>query len=101
MSSQKKTRVYGLVWTDTFTRTAKKYLRKHPDLKGVFKDILSQLEIDPSAPRLHMHKLKGKHRDKHSVRLTYSDRIIFFLKLTDKEIILLDVGNHDEVYRDS
>ncbi|MBF0196142.1 MAG: plasmid stabilization protein [Planctomycetes bacterium] len=101
MSSQDETRSYELVWTDTFTRTARKYLRKHPNLRGIFKDILSQLEIDPSAPRLRMHRLKGKHRNKHSVRLTYSDRIILFLKLTEKEIILLDVGTHDEVYRDA
>ena len=91
---------YELVWTDTFARTAKKYLRKHPDLRGVFEDVFQQLEVDPHVSRLRLHRLKGKHSDKHSVRLTYSDHIILYLKVSDKELILLDVGTHDEVYRD-
>jgi hypothetical protein len=43
--------------------------------------------------------LKEKHRDKHAVSLTYSYRIVLILRLTADEIVLLDVGSHDEVYR--
>ena len=89
---------YELLWTDTFSRTARKYLRKHPDLKGLFESTLKQLEVDPFAPRLRLHQLKGKHSGKHSVSLSYSDRIVLYLKLTQHEIVLLDIGSHDEVY---
>jgi mRNA-degrading endonuclease YafQ of YafQ-DinJ toxin-antitoxin module len=91
--------IYQLIWTNTFTRTARKYLKKHRNLIGIFEDTLKQLENDPFVPRLRLHKLKGKHSDKHSVSLTYSDRIVLYLKLSEKEIILLDVGTHDDVYR--
>ncbi|MBN1363779.1 MAG: type II toxin-antitoxin system YafQ family toxin [Syntrophaceae bacterium] len=89
---------YTLVWTDTFSRTARKFLRRHPELTGLFKDILQLLETDPHAPRLHLHPLKGKHQGKHSVRINYEYRIVLILRVTDKDVIILDVGSHDEVY---
>lgn len=90
---------YTLIWTATFERTAAKFLKKHPDLAGLFEDILVQLETDPRHPRLRLHRLQGKHRDKHAVSLTYAYRIVLILQLRDNEIVLLDVGGHDEVYR--
>jgi mRNA-degrading endonuclease YafQ of YafQ-DinJ toxin-antitoxin module len=35
----------------------------------------------------------------HAVSVTHSHRIVLTLKVTDQEIILLDIGTHDEVYR--
>lgn len=90
---------FTLVWTATFERTARKFLRRHPELAGLFEDVLLQLESDPRAPRLRLHRLKGRHRDKHAVSLTYSYRIVLILRLTADEIVLLDIGSHDEVYR--
>jgi addiction module RelE/StbE family toxin len=90
---------YDLVWTDTFRRTARKFLRRHRDLVGLFEDVLKQLENDPRAPRLRLHPLQGRHRDKHAVSLTYSYRIVLILRIEDGRIVLLDVGSHDEVYR--
>lgn len=89
-----------LVWTLTFERTARKFLRRHPDLAGLFEDVLGQLETDPHAPRLRLHPLKGRHTGKHAASLTYEYRIVLILRLTAKEIVLLDVGTHDEVYRE-
>lgn len=90
---------YELVWTHTFVRTARKFLKRHPELAGILEDILTQLADDPQHPRLHLHRLKGAHRDKHAVRLTYSDRIVLILRVEEREIVLLDIGTHDEVYR--
>jgi len=42
---------YDLVWTDSFRRTARQFLRRHPDLVGLFEDVLKQLEMNPHAPR--------------------------------------------------
>jgi mRNA-degrading endonuclease YafQ of YafQ-DinJ toxin-antitoxin module len=93
-------RAFLLVWTASFARTARKFLRRHPELAGVFEDVLKQLETDPHAPRLRLHPLRGRHAGQQAVRLTYEYRIVLILRLTPKEIILLDVGTHDEVYRD-
>lgn len=99
MASHSTLRPFTLVWTETFLRTARKFLRRHRDLNGLFEDVLRQLETDPASPRLCLHPLQGRHRGKYAVRLTYEYRIVLILRMTAKEIVLLDVGSHDEVYR--
>ena len=86
-------------WTPTFLNTLRKFLRRHADLEGVVADVLQQLEKNPYTPRLKLHALKGRHRDKHAVSLTYSYRIVLILRITESEVVLLDIGSHDEVYR--
>lgn len=90
---------YVLLWTETFVRTARKFLRRHPDLTGQFEEVLRQLERDPRDPRLRLHALHGRHEGKYAVRLTYEYRIVLILRITAREVLLLDVGSHDEVYR--
>ena len=89
----------GEVWTPTFVRTARKFLGRHADLAGIFEDVLRQLETDPHAPRLRLHSLEGRHKGKYAVSLTYEHRIVLILHFTAREVVLLDVGTHDEVYR--
>ena len=90
---------YTLVWTDTFKRTARKFLARHRDLQDVFSLVLHKLEQDPNDPELRLHPLSGHLQGKHAVRLTYSYRIVLRLEFVADEIVLLDVGSHDEVYR--
>ena len=35
----------------------------------------------------------------HAVRITYAFRIVLTLQITEREITLLDIGGHDDVYR--
>jgi len=90
--------MYQLVWTARFTRTAKKFVQAHPDLRQHLARVLRDLENDPLQPHLRLHPLKGKMQGLHAVSITYSYRISLTLKVTEKEIILLDIGSHDEVY---
>lgn len=91
---------FELIWTNAFVHTTRGFLKHRRDLGGIFDEVLRQLEADPYAPQLRMHPLGGKHRGKHSVRLTYEYRIVLVLCITDREIVLLDIGDHDSVYRD-
>jgi len=91
--------MYQLTWTQTFTRTARRLLRKNPALQNELQKVLEQLESDPAHPRLRLHPLQGRLQGKHAVSLTYSHRIILLLRLEQGNITLLDVGTHDEVYR--
>ena len=90
---------WTLARTETFLATARKFFRRHPELKGEFGDLLEQLQEDPFVPRLRTHALKGRHKGVHAVSLTYSVRVVAIIRVTPKEIILLDIGSHDEVYR--
>jgi len=88
-----------LAWTPTFTRTARRFLRRHPEVRGEFETVLRHLEDNPNHPSLRLHPLQGNHRGKHAVSLTYSYRIVLVLVLVKAEVVLLDVGTHDDVYR--
>ncbi len=81
-----------------FLRQARKFFKKHPDLKPHFAQVLADLQSDPFQPHLKLHPLSGKLADCHAVNLTYSYRITLTLFITEKEIVLLDIGSHDEVY---
>ena len=94
----KKSAAFTLAWTETFVRTARKFLKKHPALAPLFHALLRQLETDPQAPKLRLHALSGKLKGKHAVSLTYACRAVLILRITEHEIVLLDIGSHDEAY---
>ena len=91
--------MYTLTWTAHFIRSAKKFTKRHPELKKKLADVLRDLEKDPLQPHLEYHHLSGKQAGVQAVRLTYSYRITLTLMVTEKEVILLDIGSHDEVYK--
>ncbi len=90
---------FALVTPDSFLRQARKFFQKHPDLKPKFKLVLEKLQADPFQPGLNSHALTGVLKGLSAVSLTYSFRVVLMLRVTEKEIILLDIGSHDEVYR--
>ena len=90
---------FTLVWTASFKRTAKKFLSRHRDLADTLSLVLHKLEQDPYNPELRLHPLSGKLTGKHAVSLTFSYRIVLRIEITENEIILHDIGTHDEVYR--
>ena len=90
--------MYTLVWTSGFTRAAGKFLKQHLELRKKFAAILNDLERDPFQPHLRYHHLGGKLKGVQAISIT-SSRLTLTLLISDHEIILLDVGSHDEVYR--
>jgi addiction module RelE/StbE family toxin len=90
---------YTLLVPDSFLRQMKKFLRSHPDLRSRVEEILLGLEEDPCQPRLRLHPLRGKLEGYYAVSVTYSYRITLILRIAEREITLLDIGSHDDVYR--
>lgn len=91
--------MYTITTPQQFLRQARKFFKKHPDLKLPFAKVVADLQSDPFQPHLELHSLGGRLDGCHAVSLTHSYRITLTLLITDKEIILLDIGSHDEVYR--
>lgn len=91
--------MYRIITPVSFLRTAKKFFKYHPELKDRFKDIVDILQKDPYAPILNLHLLGGKLTGLQAIRLSYKYRITLIVKFTEKEITLLDIGSHDDVYR--
>jgi addiction module RelE/StbE family toxin len=91
--------MYVIATPEQFLRVARKFFRQHPDLKLRFAKLLDELQNDPYQPGLRLHALSGKLTGCYAVSLTYSYRITLTLMMTEREIVLLDIGSHDEVYR--
>jgi len=89
---------YNLIYTNSYIKRASKFVKKHPDLISQYKKTLKLLEIEPSHPSLRLHPLKGKLKDLHSISINIFYRITLEFIIIKKEIILVDVGHHDEVY---
>jgi addiction module RelE/StbE family toxin len=89
---------WTLVTTVFFDRRVRKFLTKHPDLRPRFIETMEQLRADPFLPSLRLHPLTGKLQGMQAVSLTYSYRITLTVQITESEILLIDIGSHDEVY---
>jgi mRNA-degrading endonuclease YafQ of YafQ-DinJ toxin-antitoxin module len=87
-----------LIKTSQYERNEKKFFKQHKDLFVRYAEVLKQLQIDPFHSSLRIHKLKGDLSKYHSCSLTYEYRIVLILKIVDEEIILVNIGSHDEVY---
>lgn len=90
---------YALITTQHFERRARKFIRKHPDLRQALRDTLGDLSRDPFQAKLKLHPLSGNLAGVQAVSLTYSYRLALLLRVTEQEVVLLDIGTHDEVYR--
>jgi mRNA-degrading endonuclease YafQ of YafQ-DinJ toxin-antitoxin module len=86
--------------TTSYEKKERKFFSKRPELKEKYRKVLKLLSSNPNDPKLKLHKI-NRNPPVFSVSLTYSYRIILDFIFFDNEILLIDVGNHDEVYRDS
>ena len=87
-----------LIYTKSYNKRAAKFLKKHPDLIGQYEKTLKLLEANPCHPSLRLHSLEGKLKSLSSVSINISYRITLQMVILEKEIILVDVGHHHQIY---
>ena len=90
---------WQLVFTEQYTRRVARFLKRRPEAACGYSKTLRLLEANPRHPSLRLHALRGKFDGLHSVSINMSFRITLEMIITDKEIVLVNVGDHDEVYR--
>jgi len=90
--------VAEILYTDSYLKRAKKFIKKHPDLVSQYEKTLKLLEINPYHPSLRLHKLHGKLSELYSVSITFLIVFLLFFLIKDDKIIPIDLGSHDEVY---
>jgi mRNA-degrading endonuclease YafQ of YafQ-DinJ toxin-antitoxin module len=90
---------YVLVFTEAYNRRAARWLRKHPDLQSQYLKTLQLLGANPFHPSLRLHALGGRLQGLHSVSINLSYRITLEMLIQDDQIIPVNVGDHDAVYR--
>ena len=89
---------YKLIFTERYEKRIRKFIKKHPELLSQYEKTIRLLEANPHHPSLRLHRLSGKLSDLHSVSINISYRITLELIITEKEIIPIEIGSHDEVY---
>jgi len=90
--------VAEIVYTESYIKRAKKFLKKHPDLIPQYKKTLKLLEANPFHPSLRLHKLHGKLSELYSVSINVSYRISIYFMFEKDTIVPVDIGSHEEVY---
>jgi mRNA interferase YafQ len=85
-----------LVPSPKFKRSLRRYLKRNNKFQKQAESTLMLLQGDIVASKLETHPLQGVLADLFACSCGYDCRIIFSLE--DEQIILLDVGTHDEVY---
>ena len=92
----------AVTFASSFKRAYKSLVRKRPDLKPKIDIILRTLATTPFEPTLQTHKLKGQLAGAWACKVEYDCRIVFDfvdnLETGEEEILLIDIGSHDEVY---
>lgn len=89
---------YKITRTDKYLKKLIKFLKTHPNLQTKYEKTIELLEINPHHPSLRLHKLQGNLNGFFSISIDLSYRILIDFIIMENEIILLDIGTHDEVY---
>jgi len=89
---------YTLVFTEAYNRRAARWLKRHPELRQQYVKTLQLLKANPFHPSLRLHALSGKWQGLQSVSINLSYRITLELLTREKEIVPINVGDHDAVY---
>ncbi|MFK5949198.1 MAG: plasmid stabilization protein [Methylococcales bacterium] len=79
-------------------KKTRKFIHKHPELIKQYEKTLQLLELNPYHPSLRLHQLQGRLSGLSSISINMSYRLVIEFKITETEIILLNIGNHDQLY---
>jgi mRNA interferase YafQ len=94
--------VRKLITTPKFNRSLRKFTKRNSELRERVQKTLEQMTEDVFAANLDTHKLSGSLDGINACFCGYDCRVLFSIEQdpeTESEVIvLLDVGNHDDVY---
>ena len=89
---------WQLIFTEQYNRRAAKFLKRHPDVESQYEKTLELLELNPHHPSLRLHGLSGRLDGLQSISINLKYRVTIEMIISDNEIVLINVGDHDEVY---
>ena len=84
-------------WDQGFKRSYKKRVRNNSRLKKKFWEKMENFLENPFSQQLRTHKLSGKLAGQWAFSIDDDCRIVFEF-VSKNQVLLIDVGSHDEVY---
>lgn len=91
--------MYRVIFTESYEKRAKKFIKKHPELFSQYEKTLKLLEINPLHPSLRLHKVTIRGIDVMSISINMSYRITIDFIIDEEKIIPINIGSHDDIYR--
>lgn len=89
---------WEIIYTEQYNKKAAKFIKRHPDVLSQYQKTLELLSLNPHHPSLRIHESKGKFEGLSSISINMKYRITLEMIVTPKEIILINVGDHDQIY---
>jgi mRNA-degrading endonuclease YafQ of YafQ-DinJ toxin-antitoxin module len=89
---------WQLIYTQQYNRRAAKFLKRHSDVETQYAKTLELLSLNPHHPSLRLHVLSGRLDGLHSISINLKYRVTIEMIITESEIVLINVGDHDAVY---
>ncbi len=89
---------WQFIFTEQYNRRAAKFLKRHPDVETQYAKTLELLELNPHHPSLRLHSLSGRLDGLQSISINLKYRVTIEMIITESEIVLINVGDHDAVY---
>lgn len=86
-----------IAWDQGFRNIYRKKVRNDALLKQRFWKAMELFSRNPFHPRLRTHKLSGKLEELWAFTVAYDCRVVFKF-LNGNEVLLVDIGTHEEVY---
>ncbi len=90
--------MYRLLFTYSYEAKARKFLKKHPEAEKQYVKTLQLLELNPFHPSLRLHHFKTASFEGYSVSINLAWRIALEFLVTDQDILLVNIGDHQDIY---
>jgi mRNA-degrading endonuclease YafQ of YafQ-DinJ toxin-antitoxin module len=90
--------MYKLLFTDSYEERARKFLKKHPEIEKQYIKTLQLLELNPFHPSLRLHHFKTSNFEGYSVSINLSYPISLEFLISEQEILLVNIGDHQDIY---
>jgi len=90
--------MFRIIYSSSYEEKARRFLKKHPEVKGQYTKCLTLLEMNPFHPSLRLHQFKTASFEGYSISINLSYRISMEFLIDEKDIILVNVGDHQEIY---
>ncbi len=89
-------KIRRIAWAPSFRRAFKKRVVGTP-AEEVFERRVQLFLDDPFSPSLRTHRLSGTLDGLWAFSVGYDCRVVFDF-VSEDEVLLIDIGSHDEVY---
>ena len=83
------------MFTERYNARAARCLRRHPDMREVYRKNLLLLEANPHHPSVRLHALRARLQGLHSVSINLSHPITLEVLIEAQTLIPIDIGSHD------